>query len=224
KSAAPSTSSMALDDIPLQRIEDAPSDDADPALEPAAKPKMWGAVEVNNAPPPNAPPPQRVPPRERPDGDRDYRDDRDDDWDRRPRRRRRYRDDDDDADRSPRGRWRGDGQPPRGGLILTLGIMSLCFAAIFAPLGLLTGILAWVMGAGDLKKIRRGEMDPEGQSQTSGGHICGILGTVGSLLLLALFGMIFLTIWTAVDNSYSPRPPPPTVRPIPQPAPPPGQK
>jgi hypothetical protein len=195
--------SMGLDDVPLQRTngETLPTSAGVP-LEPEPRPKVWGAVEVNSSPPPNAPPPQRVPARERPP-ERD-------DLDRRPPRRR-YRDYDDD-DRPRRRRWSGEGLPHRGGLVLTMGILSLCFA-VFPPLGLVMGIVAWVMAAGDLSKIRSGEMDPEGQSMTNGGHVCGILGTIASLLLLLFFGTIFLVVYTAVQNTSSPPPPPPQIRP-----------
>jgi hypothetical protein len=212
--------SMGLDEAPSARAntDTLPTSPGVP-LETEPRPKAWGAVEVNSSPPPNAPPPQRVPPRERgPErDDRDRRPSRQrppdpDEWERRPPRRM-YRDDD-DYDRPRRRRWHGEGMPHRGGLVLTMGILSLCFAFV-PPLGLVLGICAWVMGAGDLGKIRSGEMDPEGQSMTNGGHVCGILGTIGSLLLLLFFGTIFLMIYTAVQNTSSPPPPPQQFRPGP---------
>jgi len=160
------------------------------------RPQAWGAVEIDSSPPPNAPSPQRVPPRDPPSGDPD-------DWERRPPRRRSYEDDYDDRPRRryyddedrPRrhSRWRGDGDPHRGPLILTLGILSLCFA-IVAPLGLCMGIFAWAMGASDLDRMRRGELDPDGQSLTSGGQVCGILGSIASVLILLLYALAFMGI------------------------------
>ena len=47
-------------------------------------------------------------------------------------------------------------RPHRGRLILTLGVLSFVIA------GVLTGIPAWVMGSGDLKKMDAGIMDPRG--------------------------------------------------------------
>jgi hypothetical protein len=40
--------------------------------------------------------------------------------------------------------------------------------------GFFTGIPAWIMGRNDLKKIKAGLMEPEGEGSTKGGMICGI--------------------------------------------------
>ncbi|MDH4241328.1 MAG: DUF4190 domain-containing protein, partial [Phycisphaerae bacterium] len=58
--------------------------------------------------------------------------------------------------------------PHRGTLILILGILSLvcCF---------ICGIVAWVMGNGDLKEMAAGRMDPAGEGMTKAGKICGII-------------------------------------------------
>src|SRR5262249_14954782 len=76
-----------------------------------------------------------------------------------------------DRDR-PRGarRRRRDYEPHRGTLILVLGILGL---VVFHPLG----IVAWIMGNHDLKAMRAGRMDPEGQSQTQTGKVLGIVAT-----------------------------------------------
>lgn len=104
-----------------------------------------------------------------------------------PRRRRRRRADDDyeeddydddDYDDRPR-RRRRDLVPHRGGVILTLGILSLL---ICGPLG----IAAWVMGNNDLAEIRGGRMDPEGEGTTQAGRICGMIATILMGLGLAL--------------------------------------
>jgi hypothetical protein len=60
--------------------------------------------------------------------------------------------------------------PHRGGLVLALGILGIvaCF---------ICGIVAWVMGNGDLKAMDNGTMDPSGRSITNAGRICGIIGT-----------------------------------------------
>jgi hypothetical protein len=78
-----------------------------------------------------------------------------------------------------------DGRLPRnrGDLILFLGIISL-FACW--PLG----IVAWVMGNTDLKKIRDGRMSPTGIGILKTGRFLGMLTTVllaVSLVLLVLF-------------------------------------
>jgi len=62
-------------------------------------------------------------------------------------------------------------QPHRAGAILALGILGIvpCF---------ICGIIAWVMGNGDLRKMDEGTMDPAGRGMTQAGKICGIVGTI----------------------------------------------
>lgn len=61
--------------------------------------------------------------------------------------------------------------PHRGSVVLTLGILGivLCF---------ILGIFAWVMGSGDLQKMRAGQMDPSGYGTTQAGMICGMIATI----------------------------------------------
>jgi hypothetical protein len=98
--------------------------------------------------------------------DRD--DDFDDEYDDRPRRRRR------------------DYAPHRGTLILVLGILSLVGCGIF------TGIPAWIMGSGDLKQIRAGQMDPEGEQLTNIGRILGMISCILSGVVLLIYCFIFM--------------------------------
>jgi hypothetical protein len=128
----------------------------------------------------------------------------DDETDRgRPSRRQRWRDEDDEDDDRDRGRYRSrerwQGEPHRAGLVLTFGIISvsalvvslvawLVFAGcslIFCVIGLGLGIPAWIMGHKDLQKINARIMDPAGKGNTTGGYICGIIGTIGNALVLA---------------------------------------
>jgi hypothetical protein len=113
----------------------------------------------------------------------------------------------DDEDERPweRGRRvRRDCEPHRGGVVLTLGIVSLvaisgsCLGLCIGPLAvpfilvsLALGIPAWVMGQGDLRKIDRRIMDPDGESQTRAGMVCGMIGTIISSLvaILACMGL-----------------------------------
>jgi predicted Zn finger-like uncharacterized protein len=137
-------------------------------------------AEAVTATPPTAPPP---PPAEAPD-------ERDDGGDAEERRsRRRSRD--------------GAAKPGRGGMIMTFGIVSvvmplvgflvqLIAGLVFPPLGfcgwvfvivgLALGIMAWVMGSGDLKKIQAGRIDTAAQSGTKTGYITGIIGTILNIL------------------------------------------
>src|SRR5260370_11090463 len=103
-------------------------------------------------------------------------------------------DDDDRDDRRARRRSRrsSDWEPHRGGMLLAFGIISLVVGVI----GIVPGILAWVWGGKDLKKIDSGQMDPEGRSLTQIGYILGIIGTI--LQTLMLLGLCVYIIVVAV--------------------------
>jgi len=115
---------------------------------------------------------------------------------------RRYRDDDD----RPRRPLRRDGEPGRGGLILTLGIVGLVLAFVFPPVGLVVSLCAWVMGHGDLGRIKRVEIDEQAAGSTWAGWMCGLIGSIlGLLMILACASM-----WIALYEQNNPsRPPPP---------------
>jgi hypothetical protein len=82
-------------------------------------------------------------------------------------------------------------EPHRGTLILVLGILSLVLCSFF------TGIPAWIMGKGDLAKIKDGMMDPEGEGSTKAGMICGMICCIinavliGLIILLMILGVSF---------------------------------
>jgi len=78
----------------------------------------------------------------------------------------------------------------RGGVVLTLGILSLVLCALLGP-------FAWMMGKGDLAKMASGRMDTRDQGITKAGMICGIIGTI-FLIIAVLFGLFaLLTGFTA---------------------------
>jgi hypothetical protein len=113
--------------------------------------------------------------------------------------------------RSGRDPDRRDREPHRGVLILVLGILSLvCLpmvTLVIPPvLGVVLGLVSWVMGHGDLKKMAANEMDPDGSGLTRGGWICGIIGTcLNALLLLGclgFFGAILLTDSSRPATTY----------------------
>jgi hypothetical protein len=94
----------------------------------------------------------------------------------------------DDYGRSGYGRQRHPGQVPhRGSTVLVLGILSL----VLGPVGLVLGPIAWTMGTQDLNEIRAGRMDPEGEGTTNAGWICGMIGTILSIVLVAVFFLPF---------------------------------
>ena len=71
-------------------------------------------------------------------------------------------------------------QPHHGTMILVFGILGLivCF-----PLG----IVAWIMGSSDLKKMRAGTMDSAGEQLTKIGMILGIITTILNIIGIILF-------------------------------------
>ena len=72
-------------------------------------------------------------------------------------------------------------KPHRGTLVLVLGILGL---VVCGPLA----IVAWVLGASDLKEMDAGTMDPTGRGTTNAGKICGIIGTI--LLILSIIAIV----------------------------------
>lgn len=76
-------------------------------------------------------------------------------------------------------------RPHRGVMILVFGILGIVFCVIF-------GIVAWVMGNGDLREMDAGRMDPEGRGLTQAGKICGIVGVVLALLGIVLWILMMI--------------------------------
>lgn len=72
-------------------------------------------------------------------------------------------------------------KPHRGVMILIFGILGIMCCGIL-------GIVAWVMGNGDLKEMDAGQMDPAGRSLTQGGKICGIVAVVLNILAFIAYG------------------------------------
>jgi hypothetical protein len=74
---------------------------------------------------------------------------------------------------------------------MILGILSLVL--MFLPMvGFPCGLTAWVMGQSDMRKMREHAMDPDGMTTTQAGHVCGIIGTVLSGLMLMGCAAMFL--------------------------------
>jgi hypothetical protein len=78
-------------------------------------------------------------------------------------------------------------KPHRGTLILVLGILGL---VVCGPLG----IVAWVMGSGDLKEMDAGTMDPAGRGTTQAGKICGIIATI-LMILGVIIGIVMAVLF-----------------------------
>ena len=76
-------------------------------------------------------------------------------------------------------------RPHRGVMILVFGILGIVCCLIF-------GIIAWVMGNGDLREMDAGRMDPSGRGLTQAGKILGIVSVA-----LAVLGFL---IWLLVGG------------------------
>lgn len=77
-------------------------------------------------------------------------------------------------------------QPHRGTLILVLGILGIVLTCV------ILGIIAWVMGNGDLKAMDAGQMDPSGRSLTNVGRILGIVSVC--ITVLGLIAWVVLMV------------------------------
>src|SRR4051794_29357880 len=89
--------------------------------------------------------------------------------------------DEDDFDDRP--------EPHRGQTILILGIVAIAFVHPLGP-------FVWWMGAVDLRKMRAGEMDRRGESETRVGYVLGIVSTcllaVGLLVAVVIIAMFLM--------------------------------
>lgn len=103
---------------------------------------------------------------------------------------------DDEDYRRERRRRRRDLAPHRGGMILVLGILAICGVA-----SLILGPIAWILGNNDLKEIREGRMDPEGEGQTNGGRICGMIATILHAVLLVGCCLFYIIIIAAAAGA-----------------------
>jgi hypothetical protein len=80
----------------------------------------------------------------------------------------------------------------RGGTVLTLGILGIVGAALFAfcwpmlVINLFLTLPAWLMGQSDLRAMKAGAMDGEGRGMTLAGYILGIFGTLGTLIVFVV--------------------------------------
>ncbi len=89
-------------------------------------------------------------------------------------------------------RRRRDLAPHRASTVLVLGILSLVICGV----GLVLGIIAWAMGQNDLKEMRAGRMDPDGEATTNAGRICGIIGTClsAAAIVFWVLYMVFVVL------------------------------
>ena len=78
-------------------------------------------------------------------------------------------------------------QPHRGVMILVFGILGLVICMIF-------GIVAWVMGSGDLRAMAEGRMDPTGEGLTKAGRICGMISVALTIVVFVIWILVTVLI------------------------------
>jgi hypothetical protein len=85
---------------------------------------------------------------------------------------------------------------PNATASLVLGILAIpacCFYGIF---GLIFGVIAWILGAGDMKKY---QLNPSLYTESSyknakAGKICGMIATILSALMVVMFILIIVGV------------------------------
>jgi hypothetical protein len=94
-------------------------------------------------------------------------------------------------------------EPHGGGLILALGIIGLVTWS--CSIGLVFGLIAWIMSNKDLRKMERGLMAREGQGMTQAGRICGVVATIlaGAVVIISLWEIFGPTIKALFDRVSS---------------------
>ena len=80
--------------------------------------------------------------------------------------------------------------PHRGGMVLTLGILSIVVSGCLPIVPRVLGWLAMQYGKQDIEMMDRGAMDPSGRSLATAGRICGIVG-----LVLGCINTVLLVFW-----------------------------
>ncbi|MCX3266929.1 CCC motif membrane protein [Pedobacter agri] len=88
---------------------------------------------------------------------------------------------------------------PNSTVALVLGILALPACCFYGVFGLIFGIVAWVLGAGDVKKY---QLNPTMYTESSyknakAGKICGMIATILSALTILFF---VLAIVGAITN------------------------
>jgi hypothetical protein len=85
-------------------------------------------------------------------------------------------------------------KPHRGAAILTMGMLSVVGVVLGIVPAIVLGAMAYGMGSNDLREMRYGAMDSEGEAMTSAGRTCGMvgmgLGLAGIMVCCMYFGAI----------------------------------
>ena len=74
-------------------------------------------------------------------------------------------------------------QPHRATTVLVLGILGLVCCGIL-------GVIAWIFGNEDIRKMNSGQMDMSGYDTTKIGRLLGIISTVLWIVGIAIYSMV----------------------------------
>ena len=93
-------------------------------------------------------------------------------------------------------------QTSRGSTILCLGILGLFLIPILSP-------IAWILGSGDLKKMRNGIMDDHSADTTKIGYVFGVIGTILLLMIviILIFGFLSIFLFSGSVDDLTPNTP-----------------
>lgn len=88
--------------------------------------------------------------------------------------------------------------PHRGGVILALGILSIVFGG-GCGIGLILGIVGWVMANRDIREMDEGIKDASGRGTVQAGKICSIIGVcLGALgFIIGIIYLVFFVLFAA---------------------------
>jgi hypothetical protein len=92
---------------------------------------------------------------------------------------------------------------PNATIVLILGILSIPACCCYGILGLILGIVAWVLGNNEIKRFNLApNMYTEGSLKNAkAGRVCGIIATVlSALYLIIIIGLIAVVGFDAIRD------------------------
>jgi len=87
----------------------------------------------------------------------------------------------------------------RSGVILTIGILSLVLLVTCGPFATILGIIAWILGAQDMRAMRDGQLDPNTKGTLQTGYYLGMASTLLSVLCFG--GYILMIIFSIIVDA-----------------------
>jgi hypothetical protein len=78
--------------------------------------------------------------------------------------------------------------PHHGTAVLVMGILSL--VPVLCGLGWILGLIAWIMGNGDLREMDAGRMDPSGRGSVHAGKVCGMISVILHAVTILVYVML----------------------------------